>query len=114
MNQKNQDNGVKKNVLAAALGALAGGIAGILFAPKSGKETRGDIKKAVEKAAVEIKEKAEEVRDLTVEKYQAIVDEVTEEYQDLRELSAEKLGEIKENLYKNYQKVKKGGTKTSA
>ena len=114
MNQKNQDNGVKKNVLAAALGALAGGIAGILFAPKSGKETRGDIKKAVEKAAVEIKEKAEEVRDLTVEKYQAIVDEVTEEYQELRELGAEKLGEIRENLYKNYQKVKKGEKKTSA
>ena len=114
MNQKNQDKGVKKNVLAAALGALAGGIAGILFAPKSGKETRGDIKKAVEKATVEIKEKAEEVRDLTVEKYQAIVDEVTEEYQELRELSAEKLGEIREDLYKNYQKIKKGGTKTSA
>ena len=66
MNQKNQDNGVKKNVLAAALGALVGGIAGILFAPKSGKETRGDIKEAVEKATVEVKEKAEEVRDLTV------------------------------------------------
>ena len=114
MNQKNQDNGVKKNVLAAALGALVGGIAGILFAPKSGKETRGDIKEAVEKATVEIKEKAEEVRDLTVEKYQAIVDEVTEGYQELRELSAEKLGEIREDLYKNYQKIKKGGTKTSA
>ena len=114
MNQKNQDKGVKKNVLAAALGALAGGLAGILFAPKSGKETRGDIKKVVEKAAVEVKEKAGKVRDLTVEKYQAIVDEVTEEYQELRELSAEKLGEIRENLYKNYQKVKKGGKKTSA
>ena len=114
MSQKNQDKGAKKNVLAAALGALAGGIAGILFAPKSGKETRGDIKKAVEKATVEIKEKAEEVRDLTVEKYQAIVDEVTEGYQELRELSAEKLGEIREDLYKNYQKIKKGGTKTSA
>ncbi len=114
MNQKSQDKGVKKNVLAAALGALVGGIAGILFAPKSGKETRGDIKKAVERATAEIREKAEEVRDLTVEKYQAIVDEVTEEYQELRELGAEKLGEIRENLYKNYQKVKKGGTKTSA
>jgi len=114
MNQKNQDNGVKKNVLAAALGALVGGIAGILFAPKSGKETRGDIKKAVEKATVEIKEKADEVRDLTVEKYQAIVDGVTEEYQELRGLSAEKLGEIRADLYKNYQKIKKGGTKTSA
>ena len=114
MNQKSQDKGVKKNVLAAALGALAGGIAGILFAPKSGKETRGDIKKAVEKATVEIKEKADEVRDLTVEKYQAIVDGVTEEYQELRELSAEKLGEIRADLYKNYQKIKKGGTNTSA
>lgn len=114
MSQKNQDKGVKKNILAAALGALAGGIAGILFAPKSGKETRGDIKRAVEKATAEIKEKAEEVHDLTVEKYQAIVDEVTGEYQELRNLGAEKLAEIRKNLYQNYQKVKKGRTKTSA
>ncbi|MBP8590970.1 YtxH domain-containing protein [Candidatus Shapirobacteria bacterium] len=114
MNQRNQDKGVKKNILAAVLGALAGGVAGILFAPKSGKETRGDIKKAVEKATAEIKEKAEGVRDLTVEKYQAIVDEVTGEYQELKDLSAEKLGKIRENLYKNYQKAKKGKVRASA
>ena len=34
-----KDNG-KKFLLGAALGAMAGAVAGILFAPKSGKETR--------------------------------------------------------------------------
>ena len=116
MDKKNQNKGekVKKNILAATIGAIAGGLAGILFAPKSGKETRQGIKEAVAKATAEINQKATAVRDLTVEKYHQIVDEVTEEYQELKDLGAEKLGEIKETLYKNYPQTRKGKGKASA
>ncbi|MDR1969946.1 MAG: YtxH domain-containing protein [Candidatus Nomurabacteria bacterium] len=50
---KNKSGG-GKFVLGAAIGAAIGAIAGILAAPKSGKETREDIKKKagdVKKAA---------------------------------------------------------------
>lgn len=44
----------KKLALGAVVGAVAGVVAGVLMAPKSGKETRGDIKKT----ATNLKEKA--------------------------------------------------------
>ncbi len=43
----------KKLAFGAVVGAVAGAVAGVLMAPKSGKETRGDIKKK----AAELKSK---------------------------------------------------------
>mgnify|MGYP003400089687 FL=1 len=42
--------------LGAVFGAIAGVVAGILFAPKSGKETRKDIKVATVKTINKAKE----------------------------------------------------------
>lgn len=46
-----------KFALAAGIGAALGAVGGLLFAPKSGKETRADIK-----------QKAGEAKDFTVKK----------------------------------------------
>ncbi len=46
-------NNVKKFAIGAAIAGLAGYVAGILTAPKSGKETRQDVKKAAVKAKTE-------------------------------------------------------------
>lgn len=45
----------KKFAIGAIIGAVAGVVAGVLTAPKSGKETRADIKSK----ATELKDKAE-------------------------------------------------------
>ena len=42
---------VKKVALSAVVGAAAGFVAGVLLAPKSGKETRADLKKGAKDAA---------------------------------------------------------------
>lgn len=47
-----QDN-AKKIAIGGAIAALAGFIAGILTAPKSGKETRQDIKDTADKSVAE-------------------------------------------------------------
>jgi gas vesicle protein len=52
MRRKNNNN-VKAFALSGSLAAVAGFIAGILAAPKSGKEIRGDIHKAGERSRVE-------------------------------------------------------------
>jgi gas vesicle protein len=54
----NEEKGILLSVLAGiGLGAIVGAAAGLLFAPKTGEETREDIKRAAE----DLKVKAESV-----------------------------------------------------
>ena len=48
--------------LGAAIGAVAGVVTGILFAPKSGKETRQDIKDTAVKVAAKLQEEAKKLQ----------------------------------------------------
>ena len=48
----------KKLAIGTVVGAVAGVIVGVLMAPKSGKQTRGDIKKRAE----QLKKKAEKTQ----------------------------------------------------
>ncbi len=47
--------------IGAAIGAVLGVIGGILFAPKSGKETRADIKNSAVTVADKLHDEAEEL-----------------------------------------------------
>lgn len=51
-----------KFVLGAVIGATAGVVAGLLTAPKSGKETRADIKKKAGQLKDDAAHKGEELR----------------------------------------------------
>ena len=48
----------KKVGVGLGIGAAVGGILGVLFAPKAGKETREDIAQAASEAAKNIRENA--------------------------------------------------------
>jgi gas vesicle protein len=63
--------------LSLVLGAIIGGIAGLLFAPKSGKETREDMKKVVKDSEAKIKETAEKAK-VIFEKSKDKVDEIVD------------------------------------
>lgn len=56
----------KRFALGAIIGAIAGAVAGVLTAPKSGKETRQDLKK-----------KADDVRGEATDAYEATKSEVS-------------------------------------
>jgi gas vesicle protein len=56
--------GQEKNkglAVGAAIGAVVGVVTGILFAPKSGKETRQDIKDTAAKVAARLQEEAKKL-----------------------------------------------------
>lgn len=64
-----------KNVVAAVIiGAAAGYVAGILTAPKSGKETRADIKNATDKYVADAQVKLQSLR----EDLSNLIDDATE------------------------------------
>ena len=48
----------KNSGIALIFGAIIGGIAGLLFAPKVGKEIREDVKKVLKDSEIKIKEVA--------------------------------------------------------
>ncbi len=113
----------KKSFLkGAVLGAIGGAISGILLAPKSGKQTREDIKKLAEdlgdkaeevylNAQKELKTKIENIKkageQIDEEKYKVLVSEVVRNLrtnQEITEKSAEKLGILLRN---DWELVKK-------
>ena len=79
-------------------GALVGAGLGVLFAPKSGKETRADIKKKLDEIVEQAKAlKAEDVKEMILKK----VDELQEE---LKTLDKEKVLKIAKQKAKKIQK----------
>ena len=61
-NENAKSSGQSSRVLAFLGGAVAGAIAGVLFAPKAGDETRRQLKRCVRKTEEELIEKAKEAR----------------------------------------------------
>lgn len=122
MEDKKKTNTAGKVATGVALGALAGAAAGILFAPKSGKETRKDIEKLAkdtkekgvelyEKAKKEVAKKIENVqkagKKIDGEDYKKIVDEIVEGFKGngkVTEEASKKLGEL---LREDWKEVKK-------
>jgi gas vesicle protein len=77
-NGKNQKRAARNTAAGLGLGIVLGAVAGLLFAPKSGKETREDIRVAAEKGAETVKEtvvKGAEVVKETAEKSAKVVKE---------------------------------------
>ena len=56
-----KDNKVKGIAIGAAIAGVVGYVAGILTAPKSGKETRGDIRDTAVKAKVEAEKRLKQL-----------------------------------------------------
>ncbi len=92
MMRRRKDNTAKKLAIGGAIAAVAGYLAGILTAPKSGKETRRDIKDTADKG-VDAAEK-------DVKKLQAELDKVIKQAQankaKLGKAAQEELNELLE------------------
>lgn len=97
-----------KDVLAGvAIGAIAGAVAGILFAPKSGKETRADIKNYLTEMKDKIAKELANAKDFSKETYGKVVKKVVGSYQDAKKISSDQAVEIIDSLEAGFDTVKK-------
>ncbi len=107
MEKKEEKSGTKNVVIGAAIGVLAGAIAGILFAPKSGKETRADIANYAHEMKDKIAEQIAKAGNLTKEAYNNIVEKVVKVYEVEKKITAEDAKDIKEKFENNFDEIKK-------
>jgi gas vesicle protein len=101
------DKQSKGIIIGAGAGLLAGAIAGILLAPKSGKETRADIVNYVSEIKDKIAEELDKAGKITKDSYSMIVDKVVKVYELEKKITAEDAADIKGKLDENYEEVKK-------
>ena len=89
-----------KVALGAVIGAAAGLVAGILTAPKSGKETRADIKKKAD----EIKKEAAKKVDETKKEAGKFVDEAKDTVEDYKNRTVRAYDSAKKEFKKESDK----------
>lgn len=89
------------------IGAVAGVIGGILFAPKSGKETRKDLAKYYEPIKKDLIAKLAKLQKFSQEKYDEIVDAVVDYYERDKKINKTVAKKVKKDLHKGYKEVKK-------
>jgi len=84
--------------LGAAIGAIAGVVTGILFAPKSGKETRADIKDGATAASERVQEEAKKIQSETKDVLAKVEKKATEATGTVSEKAKKHAGDLKHNL----------------
>lgn len=90
---------VKKFGLGAVVGTMIGSVTGILFAPKSGKETRKDISDTAIKTGKHLKQKGNELKEVVSKKY----DEAINKIQEYREGNLTDLHSVVETVEEEIQ-----------
>jgi gas vesicle protein len=88
-------------------GALLGLIAGLLVAPRSGKETRENIKKHYEEISDRISEELSRFKDITKETYAQVVGTVVHGFVEARKITSDEAAELKGELKKGFERIRK-------
>ena len=96
-----------KLAIGAVFGAIAGFVGGVLLAPKSGKETRGDIKDAALKAKDTVVDEAEKAKDFAEEKVKQVRGKADEVVADV----SGKANDLKGRAEQAVEGAKKGFSK---
>jgi gas vesicle protein len=87
-------------------GILFGALAGILLAPRSGRETREEIKKTYEEITDRITEELARLKEVTVETYSQVVHSVVNVYLETKKITAKEAEQIITELKEGYDKIR--------
>lgn len=93
----------KKDFAAGIVaGAVLGALAGVLLAPKSGKETREDLKQFVDQSKTKIAARLRELKDVSREQYDRIVEVVVDEGAATLDVTKTDLAQLKNDLKERF------------
>lgn len=87
-------------------GSLFGLITGILFAPRSGRETRESIKSTYDEISDRISSELSQMKDVSRETYNNVVNSVVSVFQETKKISSTEADEIKKELKNGYERIK--------
>ncbi|OGC50579.1 hypothetical protein A2716_05245 [candidate division WWE3 bacterium RIFCSPHIGHO2_01_FULL_40_23] len=97
-----KNNSLSKNKVllpvGILIGALLGGVAGVLLAPASGKENRKKLKEITLKLKAELEKRLGEAKEITEESYTKMVNTIVDEYSKKEPIIKEQAGKLKEAL----------------
>lgn len=92
-------------VKGALIGAAVGSMAGVLLAPKSGKETVGDIKETFDEIKGKVASEVSKMGTITRRKYTNAVRGVMSGYQEAKKITPEQASEIMNILDESFEQV---------
>ena len=92
-------------------GALLGLMAGLLVAPRSGKEMRENIKKHYEEISDRISEELSRFKDITQETYTQVVATVVHGFVEAKKITSDEAAELKTELKKGFEDIRKSHQK---
>ena len=82
-------------------------MAGLLVAPRSGKETRENIKRHYGEISDRISEELSRIKDITQETYAQVVGAVVHGFVEAKKITADEAAEIKSELKKGFEDIRK-------
>jgi gas vesicle protein len=88
------------------LGVLAGALAGVIFAPRSGRETREGLKEHYSEIKDQVIGKTASIKGITRETYENIVDSVVEGFESAKKITSSEASDIRAELKSGYHKIR--------
>jgi len=86
--------------------ALTGFIAGLLLAPKSGKETRENMRTSYFEMKDKILENLSQIKDITKDTYENVVNSVVKGYEEAKLVTSGEASQIRNELKDGYTRIK--------
>ncbi len=87
-------------------GVLFGVLAGILLAPRAGRETREEIKKTYAEITDRITEELARLKEVTTETYSEIIHSVVNAYLEAKKITQKEAEQIVTELKEGYDKIR--------
>jgi len=96
----------KETIKALLFGFSLGSLAGVLLAPKSGSQTRDDLKKTYERTKNQVLNKLSRFDQLSQEKYSEIVAKVVSEYEQVEQLTQDQRQKLEKLLRSKWDEAR--------